>query len=63
MCLYSQGIVTILMAAMGQESGIPDSLAQDDMTLDTVRESFRWGLILVFAAVLIDSLSSAEIVN
>ena len=39
------------------------TLAQDDMTLDTVRGSFRWGLILVFAAVLIDSLSSAEIVN
>ena len=39
------------------------TLAQDDMTLDTVRGSFRWGLILVFAAALIDSLGSAEIVN
>ena len=39
------------------------TLAQDDMTLDTVRGSFRWGLVVVFAAVLIDSLGAVEIVN
>ena len=39
------------------------TLAQEAMTLDTVRGAFRWGLALVFAAVFIDSVSSAEIVN
>ena len=39
------------------------TLAQDDMTLDTVRRAFRWGLVVVFAAVLIHSIGSAEIVN
>ena len=39
------------------------TLAQDDMALDTVRGAFRWGLVVVFAAVLIDGLGSAEIVN
>ena len=39
------------------------TLAQDDMTLDTVRWAFRWGLVVVFAAVLIHSIGSAEIVN
>ena len=39
------------------------SLAQDDVTLDTVRGAFQWGLLVLFAAVLIDSLGSAGIVN
>ena len=39
------------------------TLAQDDMTLDTVRGAFRWGLVVVIAAVLVDSLGSADIVN
>ena len=39
------------------------NLAQEYMSLDTVRGAFRWGLVVVFAAVLVDSLGSAQIVN
>ena len=39
------------------------TLAQDDVTLDTVRGAFRWGLVVLFAAVLFDSVSPADIVN
>ena len=39
------------------------TIAYDDMTLDTVRNSFRWGLIALVAAVLADSLTSKEIIN
>jgi len=39
------------------------TLAQEDVTFDTVRGAFRWGLLVLFVAVLYDSLSPAEIVN
>ena len=39
------------------------TIAQDDVTLDVVRSSFQWGLIVMFAAVLLDSVSNVDIVN
>ena len=39
------------------------TVAQDDVTLDVVRNSFQWGLIVVFAAVLLDSVSKVDLVN
>lgn len=39
------------------------TIAHDDVTLDMVSGAFRWGMIMVFAAVLIDSLTSARIIN
>jgi hypothetical protein len=39
------------------------TIAQDDVTLDSIRSTFQWGLAVVFIAVLIDALSSAEVIN
>ena len=39
------------------------TIAQDDVTLDVVRSSFQWGLIVVFTAVLLDSVSNVDIVS
>ena len=39
------------------------SLAHDEVTLDTVRGAFQWGLVVVVGAVLIDSMVSANIVS
>jgi len=39
------------------------TLAQDEVSLDTVRGSFRWGMAVLFVAVLAESASSADIVD
>jgi hypothetical protein len=39
------------------------TMAHDEVTLDTVRGSFRWGLMALFAAALVEGVSSAEVVN
>ena len=39
------------------------TIAQDEVTLDSVRASFQWGLIVLFAAVLIDSVTEADLVG
>jgi hypothetical protein len=39
------------------------SIAHDDVTLDTIRGTFQWGLAVVFASVLIDALTPAEVIN
>jgi len=39
------------------------TIAQDEVTLDSVRSSFQWGLIVLFAAVLIDSVTEADLVG
>ena len=39
------------------------TIAHDEVTLDTIRSAFQWGLVVVIAAVLLDSLTPAEIVN
>ena len=39
------------------------TIAQDEVTLDTVRASFQWGLMVLFAAVLIDSVTEVGIVS
>ncbi len=39
------------------------SLAHDDVTLETVRGAFQWGLVVVIGAVMVDSLVSAKIVS
>ena len=39
------------------------TIAQDDVTLDVVRSSFQWGLIVMFAAVVLHSVSNVDIVN
>ncbi len=39
------------------------SIAQDEMTLDTIRSAFQFGLVIVIVAVLIDALTSAAIIN
>ena len=39
------------------------TIAQDDISLDVVRNSFQWGLIVLFASVLVDSVSSADVVS
>ena len=39
------------------------SLAHDDVSLETVRNAFQWGLAVVIGAVIIDSLVAAEIVS
>ena len=38
-------------------------VAQDEITLDTVRTSFQWGLVVIFGAVIVDSLRDESIVN
>ena len=38
-------------------------IAHDDITLDTLRGTFQWGLAMVFASVLIDALTPAEVIN
>ena len=39
------------------------TIAQDEVTLDSVRSSFQWGLIVLFAAVLIDTVTEADLVG
>ena len=39
------------------------TIAQDEVTLDTVRASFQWGLMVLFATVLIDTVAEADLVN
>ena len=39
------------------------TMAYEEMTLDTIRCSFRWGLMALFAAVLVDAFSSQHLVN
>lgn len=39
------------------------TIAQDEVTLDTVRASFQWGLIVLIAAVLIDSVTEPDLVG
>jgi hypothetical protein len=39
------------------------AIAQDDVTLDSIRSTFQWGLGVVFIAVVIDALSSADVIN
>ena len=39
------------------------TLAQDEVTLDTVRASFQWGLIVLFFAVLMDSVTELDLVS
>jgi hypothetical protein len=39
------------------------AVAQDDVSLDTIRGIFQWGMAVVFGAVLIDAISSKDIVN
>ena len=39
------------------------SLAHDEVTLDTVRNAFQWGLAVLIAAVVIDTLAPARIVS
>ena len=39
------------------------AIAHDDVTLDTIRGSFQWGMAVVFAAVLIDSLTPVKVVS
>ena len=39
------------------------TIAQDEVTLETIRASFQWGLIVLFAAVLIDSVTSVDLVS
>ncbi len=39
------------------------SLAHDEVTLDSVRGSFQWGLMVLFLAVVIDSMSTANVIN
>ncbi len=38
-------------------------VAQDEVSLDTIRGIFQWGMAVVFGAVLIDAISSQDIVN
>ena len=38
-------------------------IAHDERTLDTVRGSFQWGLVVLFGTVLVDSLRDETIVN
>ena len=39
------------------------ALAHDDVSLDTIRDSFQWGMVVVVIAVLIDSLTPKEITS
>ena len=39
------------------------TIAHDETTLDTMRSSFQWGMVVLFVAVLMDSLSDARIIN
>ncbi len=39
------------------------SLAHDEVSLDAVRTSFQWGLVVLFLAVIIDSMSSADLIS
>lgn len=39
------------------------SLAHDEVTLDAVRTSFQWGLVVLFFAVVIHSMSSAGLIS
>jgi hypothetical protein len=39
------------------------SLAHDEVMLETVRGSFQWGMVVVFAAVLVDSFSEAQLAS
>lgn len=38
-------------------------VAQDEVTLDTIRSAFQWGLGVVFLAVIADAISSEDVVN
>ena len=38
-------------------------VAQDEVTLDTIRGTFQWGMAVVFAAVLVDAVSPHNVVN
>jgi uncharacterized membrane protein YwzB len=39
------------------------TIAHDEVTQETVQSSFRWGLVMVFAAVLTEGLTPAHVVN
>ena len=39
------------------------TIAHDETTLDSMRSSFQWGMVVLFVAVLMDSLSAARIIN
>ncbi len=39
------------------------TIAHDEVTQETVQGSFRWGLVMMFAAVLTEGLTSAHVVN
>jgi hypothetical protein len=39
------------------------SIAHDDVTLDSIRGIFQWGLAVVFAAVVIDAIIPARVIN
>lgn len=39
------------------------TIAHDDLTLDSIRAAFQFGLVIVIIAVLIDALTPAEIIN
>ena len=39
------------------------TVAQDDVTLDTIRGTFQWGMAVVFAAVLVDAISPHKVVG
>ena len=39
------------------------TIAHDEVTLDTLRGAFQWGLVVVILAAVLDALTSADIVN
>ena len=39
------------------------SLAHDEVSLDSVRGSFQWGLVALFLAVIIDSMSDSDVIS
>jgi hypothetical protein len=39
------------------------SIAHDEVTLDSIRGAFQWGLVVVICAAVLDTLTSADIVN
>lgn len=58
--IFRQVLVFAFLVILWWRGG---SIAHDDVTLDTVRSSFQWGMVVVFGAVLIHSLSSASLVS
>lgn len=57
---YSLAMTFVFLVALWWRG---TSLAHDEVTLDTVRTAFQWGLVVVIGAVIVDALTDASIVN